>query len=293
MKTNRRTMLLSSLGALACHAITGAIEPLNRKGKPRLRLSLAAYSFRDQFKDPKLMTLPRFIDMCADEGLEGTELTSYYFPPEPSPEFLLSLKRQAHLRGVAVSGTSVGNNFALPDGPERDREIASVKQWIDRAAILGAPHIRVFAGSPKGISQEEGIQQVVKAFKETCAYAGTAGIFLGLENHGGVVATPEGMLEIIKAVDSPWFGVNLDTGNFHSDDPYAELVRIAPYAVNVQVKVEMKRGKNPPEPVDLPRLIRLLKDANYQGFVVLEYEAKEDPFTAVPLWLAKMREAMG
>ena len=78
-------MLLSSLGALACHAITGAIEPLNRKGKPRLRLSLAAYSFRDQFKDPKLMTLPRFIDMCADEGLEGTELTSYYFPKQTLP----------------------------------------------------------------------------------------------------------------------------------------------------------------------------------------------------------------
>lgn len=292
MKQNRRTILISTLGALGYHTIAGAIAPLDRPGKPRLRLSLAAYSFRDQFKDPKLMTLPRFIDLCADAGLEGTELTSYYFPSEPTPEFLLSLKRQAHLRGVTVSGTSVGNNFALPDGAERDREITSVKQWIDRAAILGAPHIRVFAGAPKGISHEEGIKQVIRGFQETCAYAGTKGIFLGLENHGGVVATPDGMLEIIKAVDSPWFGVNLDTGNFHSDDPYAELAMIAPYAVNVQVKVEMKRGKNPPEPADLPRLFRLLQDANYQGFVVLEYEAKEDPFTAVPAWLAKMREAL-
>lgn len=292
MKISRRSLLLASLGTCALPSPTLAVEPIQRSGKPRLRLSLAAYSFRDQFKDPNLMTLPKFIDMCADHGLEGAELTSYYFPKEPTAEFLLSLKRQAHLRGVSISGTSVGNNFALPDGPDRDKEIASVKQWIDYAAILGAPHIRVFAGSPKGISAEEGVKQAIKGFQETCAYAGSKGIFLGLENHGGVVAKPEGMLEILKAVDSPWFGVNLDSGNFHSDDPYAELAQIAPYAVNVQIKVEIKRGTNAPEPSDLPRLVKLLRDANYQGFVALEYEAKADPFTEVPVWLGKLRDAL-
>ncbi len=289
---SRRSFLLSTLSTGMLSSIGQAMEPLNRAGKPRLRIGLAAYSFREQFKDPALMTLPKFIDLCADQGLDGAELTSYYFPKEPTVEFLLSLKRQAHLRGVSISGTSVGNNFALPDGAERDKEIASVKQWIDHAAILGAPHIRVFAGAPKGLSAAAGVQQAIKAFQETCAYAGTKGIFLGLENHGGVVAKPEGMLEIIKAVDSPWFGVNLDSGNFHGDDPYAELAQIAPYAVNVQIKVEMKRGSNPAEPADLPRLVKLLRDANYQGFVTLEYEAKEDPFTAVPAWLGKLKTAL-
>lgn len=292
MKPTRRTFL-KGVGALACLVPSAhAIEPFMRPGKPELRIALAAYSFRDLFKDPAKMDLPKFIDYCAEHRLAGAELTSYYFPKEPSTEFLLSLKRQAFLRGVAISGTSVGNNFALPDGEERNKEIAYVKQWIDYAAIMGAPHIRVFAGSPKGIPAAEGLKQVIKGFEETCAYAGTKGVFLGLENHGGVVATAEGMLEIINAVKSPWFGVNFDSGNFHSDDPYAELERIAPYAVNVQIKVEMKRGKNEPEPADLARLVKILKAANYQGFVALEFEAKADPLVEVPLWLEKLRVAL-
>ena len=89
---------------------------------------------------------------------------------------------------------------------------------------------------------------------------------------------------------SPWLGINLDTGNFHTDDPYADLVKIAPYAVNVQMKGEIQpRGKNA-EPADLARLVRILRDANYQGFVALEYESKEDPWTAVPRLLKQMKE---
>jgi hypothetical protein len=58
------------------------------------------------------------------------------------------------------------------------------------------------------------------------------------------VSTAEEILEIIRAVKSPWLGINLDTGNFNTDDPYADLVKIAPYAVNVHMKGEVSpRGK--------------------------------------------------
>jgi len=91
-------------------------------------------------------------------------------------------------------------------------------------------------------------------------------------------------------VRSPWFGVNLDTGNFHTADPYAELARCVPYAVNVQYKVEMRRGeKSPPEPADAARVVKLLQDGGYHGFLTLEYEAAEDPFVAVPRHLAELR----
>ena len=99
------------------------------------------------------------------------------------------------------------------------------------------------------------------------------------------------MLEILKAVKSAWFGVNFDSGNFHGPDPYAELAQIAPYAVNAQIKVEMKpAGAKVAEPADLGRLVKILRDASYQGWVVLEYEAKEDPWKMVPAWLGKLRE---
>jgi sugar phosphate isomerase/epimerase len=93
-------------------------------------------------------------------------------------------------------------------------------------------------------------------------------------------------------VKSPWIGINLDTGNFHTEDPYADLAKAAPYAVNVQYKVEVQyRGKQK-QFADMPRVIKILRDANYQGYVALEYEAKEDAWKAVPEWLEKLKQAL-
>jgi sugar phosphate isomerase/epimerase len=297
--SRRHFLQLAGLTALSAPALR-AIEPFARTGAPRLRLGLAAYSFRDYFKDtthaqkagvePKL-EMPQFIDYCAEQGCEGAELTSYYFPKDVTDDYLRQIRRHAFLKGVSISGTSVGNNFARKKGPELDKEIADVKRWIDRAALLGAPHIRVFAGAPaKDFPVEEAKRNCIASLEECCAYAGERGIFLGLENHGGIVAEPEALLEIVRAIKSPWLGINLDTGNFHTADPYASLAQCAPYAVNVQVKTEMRAAaekKN--QPADLQRQVKLLRDANYQGWVTLEYEAPEDPWQAVPTILAQLK----
>src|SRR5690242_19447295 len=110
-------LALTGFGLL--EIVTQAIEPIQRPGKSRFLLSLAAYSFRDFFKakDPaKQIDLFKFIDFCAEQGLPGTELTSYYFPTPVTDEYLIKVRRHCFLRGVAVSGTAVGNNFALPKG---------------------------------------------------------------------------------------------------------------------------------------------------------------------------------
>ncbi|GDY21098.1 xylose isomerase [Verrucomicrobiota bacterium] len=291
-------MAAAGLGILAPAALR-AVEPLQRAGSPRLLLSLAAYSFRQFFKDgnkavppaDKALDMFKFIDFCADHGCAGAELTSYYFPKELTPEYLVQVRRHAFLRGVAISGTAVGNNFALPAGEALSKQIADVKRWVDHAAILGAPHIRVFAGAAKGITDAEARKMCITSLEEVSDYAGKKGIFLGLENHGGIVAEADGLLEILRTVKSPWLGVNLDTGNFHTDDPYGDLAKCASYAVNVQVKVEIKkRGQTVAEPSDYGRLVKILKDANYQGYVALEYEAAENPFAAVPPVLKKLKE---
>ncbi len=298
-------LAVAGLGWLSATSPTGAAESFKRTGPPRLQLSMAAYSFRQYFKDSshqreaetdlaKRIDLFDFIDYCAGHGCAGAELTAYYFPKDANTDFFIRIKRHAFLRGVAISGTSVGNNFALPKGDELSKQIADVKRWIDYAAVMGAPHIRVFAGAAKGISDAEARKMCIGAMEECCDYAGARDIFLGLENHGGIVAEPEGLLEIVRTVKSPWIGINLDTGNFHTEDPYADLAKIAPYAVNVQLKVELRRkGQKENEPSDLPRVVKILRDANYQGFVALEYEAKADPWTAVPPVLKQMKELFG
>jgi len=294
--TNRRNLLLSAGAAAAGFAIerlAGAIEPIRRTDQPKFKFSLAAYSYREllQGKPPKL-TLADFIDDCARMGLEGTELTSYYFPHDPSPEYLRQLKQQTFRLGLDISGTAVGNDFCHPPGGERDKQIALVKQWVDRAEMLGAPVIRIFSGVAKaGQSENDAHRLAVEAIEQCCQYAGQHGVFLALENHGGLTTTVDGLLRLIGDVKSEWFGVNLDTGNFYSADPYADLARIAPYAVNVQVKVSMNPGGSQKEPADYRRLAKILRDSRYRGYIVLEYEEKEDPREACPRQIDELRQA--
>jgi sugar phosphate isomerase/epimerase len=302
--TTRRRFLshaalsLAGLGLLGAPA--AAVEPFKRPGSSRLRLSLAAYSFRQYFVHggsrqtdaaAKRIDLFDFMDFCADHDCEGAELTSYYFPPEVTTDYLIKLRRHAFLRGLAISGTAVGNNFTLPPGPKLDAQISSVKKWIGYAAIMGAPHIRIFAGGGQGMSKEEASKVCLAAMEECAEEAGKHGIFLGLENHGGIVAQPAEVLDLVKAVKSPWLGINLDTGNFSTDDPYADLALCAPYAVNVQFKAEIRRRGQKAEPADLPRLVKMLRDANYQGYVALEYESAPDPWKAVPDLLQAMKRS--
>jgi len=300
---HRSGLALCSLG-LAGHApCAAAIEPIKRQGKPRLLLSLAAYSFRDFFKgaggarktDPSARSIDMFdfVDYCAEHGCHGAEVTSYYFPKDVDHEWLLRLRRHAFLRGIALSGTAVGNEFTSENEARHREQIAHVKTWIDRACLLGAPHIRIFAGNAQPDAKAKAMKQCIAAIQECADYASSKGIFLGLENHGGIVAEAADLLEIIRAVNSPWVGINLDSGNFHSADPYEELERCVPYAVNVQFKVEIQRRDQKKEPSDLARLVKILRDANYQGYFALEYEAAADPWKAVPEWLAKMRAAIG
>lgn len=291
----------AGLAAIAAPASlrAAAPNPLGRTGKPVLRLSLAAYSFRDTFPimrgkpNPKVPAAKatdmfRFIDYCAAHGCDAEPTT--YFLAEESDAYLIKLRRHAFLRGVAISGTAIGNNFSHPKGPKRDAEIALTKQWIDRAAVLGAPHIRVFAGVTKEIARDAADKLVISALEECCDYAGRKGIFLGLENHDSIGSAAT-LVPMVKAVKSPWIGINLDSGNFRTADPYRDFAECVPYSVNVQFKTELQPAGGARQAADFKRLARLLREGGYQGWVALEYEGKEDPATAVPRHLDEMRAA--
>jgi sugar phosphate isomerase/epimerase len=281
------TLATASLMPRVCRAM----GPIGRTRPSHLKLSVAAYSYRDylQAKPPK-MDLFDFVNLAADLGLDGVELTSYYFPNDVTNDYLHRLKQHAFVLGLDVSGTSVGNNFCLPEGPARDQELEKVRTWVDRAAELDAPVIRIFAGSvSKGDDTAKAVERAVAGIKASLPYAAERGVTLALENHGGITSTPEQILTLVKAVDAPNFGVNLDTGNFHGADPYADLAQLAPYAVNVQVKTEITPKGKPKEEADLAKVIGILRDARYSGYVVLEYEAAEDPMKAIPRHIKTLR----
>ena len=293
---NRRTLLKTTATLAAGSPLLG-IDPIERTGKPKLKLSLAAYSFRRQLTakpgTPGAMDMLGFIDWASNQDLDAVEPTSYFFPKEVTPEYLAELRRRAHLQGVDISSGAIRNVFTLPDGPELNKWHAHVDTWINHYAAIGCPIIRVFAGkAPKGISEKEAIDNAVRNLEKACERAGRKGIILALENHDFLMDSRR-LTTIVERVQSPWFAVNLDSGNFTDKDPYAAFERTAPYAATVQLKVELRNAQGQKVPADLGRLVKILKAAKYRGYVVLEYEAAEDPYKAVPEYLAQLRALIG
>jgi len=206
-------------------------------------------------------------------------------------DYLMQVKQRTFHAGLDISGTAIGNDFCVAEGEKRDFQLQMARLWIDYAAAIGAPVIRIFAGKvPKGDTEAAALDRCVAGINESLQYAAEKGVVLALENHGGITATPEQLLAIVGRIDdSPWFGVNFDSGNFKTADPYGDLEKIAPYAVNAQLKVSLHPEGKETERADMGRLVQMLKDVGYRGYVVLEYEEKDDPWKSIPPVLDELR----
>ncbi len=279
------------------HPVLTAAEPVPRTGTPKFKFSLAAYSYRRLLSGAKPeLTLADFIRDCAEMQLEATELTSYYMPATPSKDYLLQLKKSCFELGLDVSGTAIRNDLCFGPGPERDEQISHVKRWVDHADVMGAPVIRIFSGKPHGDQSEEAARKLaIQGMEECCEYAGQRGVFLALENHGGLTTNIRDLVTLVEAVKSPWMGINLDTGNFQGcanvQEVYADLAKMAPYALNVQVKVDFSLANRQQAEADFGRIAGVLKESGYRGYIVLEYEESGDPRTESPTYINQLREA--
>lgn len=295
-EVNRSRRNFLRTGAAVAGAVSlGLTVPANRSRAAKfnnhhIKLSLAAYSFRNQFRNEKL-SMEEFIDYCDNLGLDGTELTSYFFD-STDDSYLLSLRNKCFHLGIPISGTAIGNDFVTPKEGERRKQIDDVKQWIDKAVVLGAPSIRVFGGGPipDGYSEQNVFDWVIPAMKECVEYASTKGIVLAIENHGGFPMTSTQVIRIVQEVDSPWFGVNLDTGNFLSDW-YRQMAEVIPYTVVVQFKINlMSTVKGAPRiATDPERIIRMLQNEGYRRYLVLEYE-EGNPYQEIPEWIERLQK---
>jgi sugar phosphate isomerase/epimerase len=172
------------------------------------------------------------------------------------------------------------------DPEKRAEELASIKKWIDVTDLLGASHLRVFGGDlPKGATEEQGVAWAAETMKSACDYAATKGIILGIESHYGITSKAANILEILRRVDSPYAGCNLDIAHF-DEDPYGQIEMLVPYATHVHVHGEYGR---PAKPLDLDRVWKLLAQGGYKGFTSVEYDGPEEQMTAVPELLARVK----
>jgi sugar phosphate isomerase/epimerase len=260
-----------------------------------IKLSLNLYSFNAALRDGT-MTLEQAIDACAELGLPAVDPTGYYFPGHPAPpsdNYLFGIKKRAFLNGLDISGTGVRNDFTQPDPERRVADAAHVKRWVEVAAKLGAPVLRVFDGraEAKGPSREQMTAWVADGFRECAAHGERHGVMIAFQNHDELLKTADEVLALRERVASPWFGLNVDVGSLRTADPYEEIARLAPFACTWQIKETLYR-RGVEEKTDLRRVFGILRDAGYRGYAPLETLGPGDAREKVRRFLGEAREAL-
>lgn len=292
---------------MVCSVHPMSAQEVTKKHESHIKLALNAYSFNDlltgnrqEDNKPKL-TLPGLLDWCASQNIDAVDLTGYYFPGYPgvpTDEYIYDLKRQAFKLGIDITGTGIKNDFASPDPAVRADGVKRAKEWVIVASKLGAPVLRLFAGEiPKGYENrwDEVAEWMIAAYKECAEFGAQHGVIIGIQNHGDMLQTAEQCIKVVKAVDSKWAGLILDTGNFKVEDPYRDIAAVIPYTVNWQVK-ESVFGIGSDIPTDIPRLVKILKESGYRGYIPVETlyvkGRLNNPYVSVPALLNNLKVAL-
>ena len=284
-----------------------------------LKPALNAYSFNkllnDAIKKNKSgqprgpgITLEGVMDFAAKCKFDAFDPTGYYFPGYPTvppDSYVDGLKKHAADLGLAISGTGVRNNFTTADKEVRAQGVAHIKEWVEVAARLGAPVVRVFADTQmraenwhsvsNNATRADVLAWIADDLRQCAEQGQKFKVKIGVQNHGDFVATGAQQLELIRAVGSEWCGPIVDTGYYKTPDPYVDIALVAPHAVNWQVKQSVF-GEDSDVPTDMIRLLKIVRQSGYRGFLPIETLSPQgkpyDPFTVVPAFLAQLRDAI-
>ncbi|HUH47036.1 MAG TPA: sugar phosphate isomerase/epimerase family protein [Arenibacter sp.] len=277
----------------------------SRSGQQAIRLIVSTYSY--WHFEPVKYPIEKVIENAARIGFDGVEILHRQMENETLP-YLNKLKRMAFERGLALPFLSIHQNFVQPDAAKRKEHIEHTIKCIELATRMGIPAIRMNTGSwggkrapdyyktgiqapLPGYTDKDAINWVIDAMGECLKEAEKEGIILCLENHWGLSSNIDYLEEIYKALaSSPAMGLNLDTGNFVGD-PYPQFERLIPYADIIQAKTYYGGGHYYDLELDYDRIAKIMRDANFTGYVSLEMEGKENAETAVPKSYELLRKA--
>jgi sugar phosphate isomerase/epimerase len=281
------------VGGLGPHPVPGPLPGGARAA--RIKLSCNLYSFNAPLRSGE-MTLEQAIDCCAELGFDAVDPTGYYFPGHPQPPsdaYVHAIKLRAFRNGLDVSGTGVRNDFAVPEAAKREADVAHVARWVEVAAKLGAPALRVFDGRGEGSgpSRAQMTAWAVEAFRACAAHGERHGVVIAYQNHDELLKTADEVLALRERVASEWFGLNVDVGSLRTGDPYEEIARLAPFACTWQIKERLYR-KGQEEKTDLRKVFGILRAAGYRGYAPLETLGPGDPRDKVRRFLDEARAAL-
>ena len=306
MAISRRDAFLLPAAAAAAAASLEAAPSTTTSKKKKIPIAVSSYSYW-HFKGTRTPIEDVILD-AAKLGFDGVEVLHRQMDNE-TPAYCNKLKKLAFENGLSMVMLSIHQDFVSPDAAERKKHIEHTKRCMDVAAQLGINCIRLNSGRCKtiksfddlmkakgneppveGYTDKDAFQWCIDSIQECIPHAEKTGVMMALENHWGLTTKVENVIEIYKKVNSPWLGVNLDTGNYPTD-PYPEIEKLAPHATIVQCKTYYGGGVWYSLDLDYPRIAGILRKHNFHGWISLEMEGNETPSTAVPKSLEVLRKA--
>ena len=311
---NRRHFLRTTALAFQSTALAGlASRALAAAPATRLKTSLNAYSFNKMLNDRikgrgEGITLIQVMEFAAKNKFDGFDATGYYmpdYPKRPTDAYVDELKKRAADLGIGISGTGVRNNFTTADASVRDEGVNHIKEFVEVAARMGAPVIRVFADTQmraenwqsvsKNASRADVQKWIADDLRRCAEHGAKFKVKIGVQNHGDFLQTGKQLLELVHAVDSPFCGPIVDTGYFKTPDPYVDIAEVAPHSVNWQVKQSVF-GEESEIPTDMIRLLKIVRKSGYSGYLPIETLSPQgkpyDPFTVVPAFQKQLLNAI-
>jgi sugar phosphate isomerase/epimerase len=327
MQTSRRAFVAGAVAVAGAGALGGCAAGGSNRGSraggpidapydtavtatPRANpIGISTYSFW-RFLDDSKVPIEDCIRYAAAMGFDGVEVLMMQMAREDNG-YMQMLKRTAMYEGVPLMGFSTHQTFVKQDPAERKKNIDHTIHCIELAGAMGIPTMRINTGRwgttksfddlmknrgvedrLPGVTDDEAFGWVIECIEKCLPAAEKNGVCMGLENHWGLGLTPQGVLRIVNAVNSPWLACTSDTGCF-LEDPYDRLEMMADKTCLVQAKTYYGGGIWYTLDLDYPRIAKIFHKHNYRGWVSLEYEGKEDWKTAIPKSLAVLRSTLG
>jgi sugar phosphate isomerase/epimerase len=234
------------------------------------KLCLGVASFSTELRSHR-MTLEDMLDTAIHLGFRRVELCDRTIPEEAFER--ASVMESVGKRGLEISAIDVRNDFTDPDLAALDANVAHVTKWIEICARLSVRIARVWVGTR---SNDDGaFSRAVACLRKVVEVAERNGVFLALENHGGLSENPDALIRLVNWVGSPWLGICADFGWLAPADRLSGLSKLIPAAIHLHAKAHLFSADGREVQIDYEAIGAVAKKSQYAGLFTIEYEGDE------------------
>ena len=303
---HRRDFLIRSAQAAGALGVAGLAGPglLRAAGSPLYQISLAQWSLHRAHFAGELDNLGFAHAAKHTYGIDAVEYVNQFFKDKAGDEkYLGEMKQRADDAGVRSLLIMIDGEGNLGD-PDAERRLQAVRNhhpWVDAAAFLGCHSIRVNARSDASLSFEEQQKLAAEGLRLLCEHGDKRGINVIVENHGGLSSNGAWLAGVMEMVDHPRCGTLPDFGNFRIQgdewyDRYQGVDELMPYAKAVSAKTHEFDETGNEVHTDYERVMRIVLDHGYHGYVGIEYEgdsmSEEAGIRATKALLERVRDLL-